>query len=696
MSSRKALVSIVSPDSLHFMLSFMPQPKPKALGVSLRILERKRPRVHHSQLARDLLTLTPKLRQSRLIELISQTVQTVLGLIQIPLLTKGFFELGLDSLMSVELGRCLQEQLGVTLKPTAAFDYPSIAQLAEYLDATLTEQHQVIAYARQAMSADEPIAIIGMACRFPGGANTLEQFWENLYAGVDAMGEVPSMRFDMSAYYDADLTNKEKSHTKEFGFMDDIEAFDAGFFGISPREAFIMDPQQRILLQTAWHALEDAGVEPASLKGKRVGVFVGIQHSEYASFILAQADEHFGAYQATGNALSVAAGRIAYTLGTQGPTMSIDTACSSSLVALHEATRALRLGDCELAIVAGVNSLINPHALVALSNAQMLSVDGRCKTFDASANGYGRSEGCGVVVLQSLDVAQQQGARVWAVIRASQINQDGASSGLTVPNGAAQTQLLQDSLLAAGLAPEDIDYIECHGTGTSLGDPIEMGAIAEVYGGRDALHPLIVGTVKTNIGHLESAAGIAGLIKTVLAMQHHYIPKHLHFTTLNPHINLEVIPAQIPVAGLEWPSHESEPRRAGVSSFGFSGTNAHVILEEAPQDYTPSVQPIAPTEFKKERYWLDVGKTTREGQQLSDDCYYELLWQETRIAPTQPPSGVLWLIADGDFSCALGEPVVLKKQTLAAIEAMNELPQDLLGDCLCCCEPAEPGCHGGL
>ncbi|MFI4962439.1 MAG: SDR family NAD(P)-dependent oxidoreductase, partial [Legionellales bacterium] len=606
LSNHTSGISIVIPQYLPFMLSFIPQPKPKALGSWLRLVEIEAVHTKRSQLALDLLSLNPELRYERLVELVSHTLQTVLGITHAPSLTTGFFALGLDSLMSVEMGRQLSNSLGIALKPTAGFDYPTINELADYLETTLTEQPKGIAYTRKELAASEPIAIIGMACRFPGGANNLEQFWDNLYQGRDAMSPVPKERFDMDAYYDADTSNKQKTHTKEFGFIDGLDVFDAEFFGISPREALLMDPQQRIVLQTAWHALEHAGINPLSLKGKAVGVFLGIQYSEYASYILAQSKESLGVYQTTGNALSVAAGRIAYTLGTQGPTMSIDTACSSSLVALHEAASALRSGECDLAIVAGVNSIINPNTLVSLSNAEMLSVDGRCKTFDKDANGYGRAEGCGVIIIQAVEEAKAQGAHIYASLKSCCVNQDGASSGLTVPNGVAQANLLRESLVVAGLAPEDIDYIECHGTGTSLGDPIEIGAISEVYAGRNPEHPLIVGTVKTNIGHLESAAGIAGVIKTVLALQNQYIPKHLHFHSLNPHINLDAIPALIPLEGRPWLAHNQQLRRAGVSSFGFSGTNAHLILEEAPWDYVPKAVPLPATAFKKDRYWFPV------------------------------------------------------------------------------------------
>ena len=624
LSNHKTGINIVTPVYLHFMLGFLPKPRPSILGVWLGLVEKEEARTQRSQLALDLLALTPELRYSRLMELVTYTLQTVLGISETPSPTKGFFELGIDSLMSVEVGRRLSERLGISLKPTAGFDYPTITELTQYLDTTLTEQQKLISYSRHELAADEPIAIIGMACRFPGGANTLEQFWNNLYEGVDAIGAVPKTRFDMGLYYDPDIRNNQKAHTQEFGFIEDIDVFDAGFFGISPREALLMDPQQRLLLQTTWHALEDAGIKPGTLKGKRVGVFVGIQTSEYANFVLAQAQENLGVYKATGNALSVAAGRIAYTLGTQGPTLSIDTACSSSLVALHEAARALRVGDCDLAIVAGVNSIIDPNTLVSLSNAAMLSVDGRCKTFDVSANGYGRSEGCGVVIVQAATEAKSQGARQWALLRSSQVNQDGASSGLTVPNGVAQVALLQASLMEAGLSPEDIDYIECHGTGTSLGDPIEFGALSEVYAGRDSQHPLIIGTVKTNIGHLESAAGIAGVIKTVLAMHHRYIPKHLHFKKLNPHINLDAIPAQIPIKGMVWQTKDQQPLRAGVSSFGFSGTNAHIILEGA-----PTASPQEDTIVLPENYLFVLSAKTQKSLDALIASYIHYLEQSS-------------------------------------------------------------------
>jgi acyl transferase domain-containing protein/acyl carrier protein len=365
------------------------------------------------------------------------------------------------------------------------------------------------------------------------------------------------------------------------GFIEDIELFDASFFNISPREAMYLDPQQRLLLMESWHALEHAGIAPDRLKGSSTGVFVGIATQDYLDVVKhAVGDVGLNAYIATGNALSTASGRLSYALGLEGPNMALDTACSSSLVALHEACRSLQHGECHLALVGGVNAILTPDLSIVLSKSGMLSADDLCKTFDETADGYVRGEGCGVLVVKCLSDAKRDGDRVLTVIRGSGINQDGASSGLTVPNGDAQERLLREVLQSSGLGVDDVDYLECHGTATSLGDPVEVHAIGRVYGSRSAEHPLKLGSVKTNIGHLEAAAGMAGLMKTILAMEHHELPAHLNFKQLNNHINLN-FPATIVTSNQPWNSL-SKSRFAGVSSFGFSGTNAHVILEEAP------------------------------------------------------------------------------------------------------------------
>ena len=347
-----------------------------------------------------------------------------------------------------------------------------------------------------------------------------------------------------------------------------------------------MDPQQRLMLEIAWEGLERAGYSPAALRGSRSGVFVGVAANEYSQLLSTNSVETIEAHFITGNALNVIAGRVAFALGLEGPAMAVDTACSASLVAVHQACQALHSGDCDMALAGGVNVLVSPASIVATSRARMLSADGRCKTFDAAANGYARSEGCGMLVLKRLSDAERDGDPICAVIRGSAVNQDGASSGLTVPNGGAQQRLIAATLARAGLVGGEVDYLEAHGTGTSLGDPIEVQAAAAAYGaGRDADRPLLIGSVKTNIGHLESASGIAGLIKVVLSLQHEVLPQNLHFENPSPNIPWDSLPVRVVDKAIPWQAN-GRPRRAGTSSFGFSGTNAHVLIEEAPSNST--------------------------------------------------------------------------------------------------------------
>ncbi|SCL23249.1 Acyl transferase domain-containing protein [Micromonospora pallida] len=434
----------------------------------------------------------------------------------------------------------------------------------------------------QKRSAPEPIAVVGVGCRFPGGVDSPAAYWDVLSQGVDAVGEVPADRWDVDAFFDADPDVPGKMYTRAGHFVAGVDGFDAGFFGVSPREAVSLDPQQRLLLEVAWAALEDAGQVPARLTGSRTGVFVGIGTDDYSLLLRSAGPASMDAYTGTGNAFSVAAGRLSYLLGLQGPSMAVDTACSSSLVAVHLACRSLRSGESDLALAGGVHLVLTPEGTIYLSRTKALSADGRCKTFDASADGYGRGEGCGVVVLKRLSDAQRDGDRVLAVIRGSAVNHDGPSSGLTVPNGLAQQDLIRAALADAGVAPADVDYVEAHGTGTSLGDPIEVDALAAALGkDRPAGRPLLVGSVKTNIGHLEAAAGIAGLIKLVLALRHEQVPSHLHFRTPNPHIPWDRIPIEVATGSRAWP-RGGKPRVAGVSSFGMSGTNAHLVVAEAP------------------------------------------------------------------------------------------------------------------
>ena len=434
----------------------------------------------------------------------------------------------------------------------------------------------------------EPIAIVGIGCRFPGDANTPESFWQLLQNGVDSVTEVPSSRWNANAYYDANPEVAGKTYTKQGGFLGAIDGFDAEFFGLTPREVASMDPQQRLLLEVSWESLENASIAPDTLNGTQGGVFIGISVNEYAEGSLLGDASELDVYSATGNALSVAAGRLSYTLGLQGPSLVVDTACSSSLVAIHLACQSLRAKECNLALTGGAYLMLSPQTTIAMSKMRALSPDGRCKTFDAAADGYGRGEGCGMVVLKRLSDAIAERDNILALIRGSAINQDGSSSGLTVPNGLAQQQVIQAALTNARVEPAQIGYVEAHGTGTSLGDPVEVKSLGKVIAKHQLRQsPLLIGSVKTNIGHLEAAAGIAGLIKVVLAMQHQEIPPHLHFHTLNPHIAEAQLPVKIPTERTPWPKTETEKHFAGVSSFGFSGTNAHVVLEAAPVNQLP-------------------------------------------------------------------------------------------------------------
>ena len=501
----------------------------------------------------------------------------------------GFFDVGMDSLMAVELRRRVEQAVGKELPSTLAMDYPRLVDVADFLlgdvlsfgAPTPSAPAPAPAAPVAPMRSDEPIAIVAVACRFPGAPDP-EAYWELLSGAVDAIREIPDDRFDVDEYYDPDPEAPGKIYTRYGGYLDGIDGFDPEFFNISPREAVWMDPQQRLMLEIAWEGLERAGYSPASLRGSRTGVFVGVAANEYSQLLNANSVETIEAHFITGNALNVIAGRVAFALGLEGPAMAVDTACSASLVAVHQACQALHSGDCDMALAGGVNVLVSPASIVATARARMLSADGRCKTFDAAANGYARSEGCGILVLKRLSDAERDGDQICAVIRGSAVNQDGASSGLTVPNGGAQQRLIAATLARAGLVGGDVDYLEAHGTGTSLGDPIEVQAAAAAYGvGRDANRPLLIGSAKTNIGHLESAAGIAGLIKVVLSLQHEVLPQNLHFENPSPNIPWDSLAVRVVDKAIPWHAN-GRPRRAGTSSFGFSGTNAHVLIEEAP------------------------------------------------------------------------------------------------------------------
>jgi phthiocerol/phenolphthiocerol synthesis type-I polyketide synthase C len=433
-------------------------------------------------------------------------------------------------------------------------------------------------------SSTEPIAVVGMGCRFPGGVTNPERFWELLRDGRSGIVRVPAERWDADAYYTDDHTVPGTICSQEGGFLTDWQPaeFDAEFFSISPREAAAMDPQQRLLIEVAWEALEDAGVAPHTIRGTQTSVFVGVTAYDYMLTLAGRLrPEDLDAYIPTGNSANFAAGRLAYILGVRGPAVVIDTACSSSLVAVHLACQSLRSRESDTALVGGTNLLLSPGPSIACSRWGMLSPEGQCKTFDVSADGYVRSEGAGVVVLKRLDDAVRDGNRILAVVRGTAVNQDGASSGVTVPNGPAQQALLRTALTSSKLKAAEIDYIEAHGTGTPLGDPIELDSLSKVFSDRENSPPLVIGSVKTNLGHLEAAAGVAGLMKAVLAVRNGYIPRHLNFHQLTTHASAAASRLAVAAEGIPWPA-TGRPRRAGVSSFGVSGTNAHVVIEQAP------------------------------------------------------------------------------------------------------------------
>ncbi|OAI20943.1 MULTISPECIES: type I polyketide synthase [Methylomonas] len=476
---------------------------------------------------------------------------------------------------------------------------------------------------KTAQQSREAIAVVGMGCRFPG-AEGLAAYLDLLRHGMDAIGSMPAWRWRVDDYFNADPERPGKMYVREGGFIEQLDRFDADFFGISPREAMAMDPQQRLWLEVCWEALEHANIVPGDLFATQTGVFVGASSFDFAAVMAKKLQpDQVDAYLGTGASLNMLAGRLSYWLGLTGPSMAIDTACSSSLVAVHNACQSLRAGECTMAIAGGVNVILAPETYVAFSRAGMLSKDARCKTFAEDADGFIRSEGCGAVVLKRLSDAEKQGDRIWAVIRGSAVNQDGASGGLTIPSGPSQQAVINAALAAAGVKAEQVGYIEAHGTGTPLGDPIEMRALAACYAKNPSRRPMHVASVKTNLGHLEAAAGIAGLIKTVLSLHEAELFPHLHFSRPSSHIDWQAWPVNIPLTRQAWPA-EGQPRLAAVSSFGLSGTNAHLIIEQAP----PS-EPIDAAAAAGVNLLLLSAKTLPALQQLASDYATRLFGSET-------------------------------------------------------------------
>lgn len=490
--------------------------------------------------------------------------------------TAPLSSLGVTSIQGAQLADRLSTWLGRELPPTLIWEHPTVRELVAFL----TTRSPVAARQRQrfagAAPCDEPIALIGLACRFPG-APSADAFWRLLIEGRDAVSVVPSERWDISTFYDADREAPGKCVSREAGYIEGVDMFDAAFFGISPKEAVQMDPQQRLLLEVTLEALDEAGLPPKRLREARASVHVGAWKCDYADLHHGRVDT-IEQHTSTGQSLSCLAGRVSYALGLFGPSITVNTACSSSLVAVHLACQSLRAGEAEVALVGGVNLLLTPNSTVEMSKFGGMSPEGRCKAFDADGNGYVRGEGVGVVVLKPLSKALRDGDSIHCVIRGSAISQGGDSNGLTAPSRRAQEQVLVEACAAAGVDPARVHYVEAHGTGTRLGDPIEASALGAVLGrDRSSDQPLIIGSVKTNIGHLESAAGIAGLIKLALSIRHGVVVPSLHFRTPNSNIDFERLKLRVPVKVEPWPSTDEVPL-AGVSSFGFGGSNCHVVV----------------------------------------------------------------------------------------------------------------------